>query len=133
MSENPNRRDLRTFGLSLGGACLVWAGFLWWRGAPEAARWLAGIGPALALIGLTVPGVLRPLHAVWMPAAKGLARVLTWLLLTLAYYFVFTPYGMIMRLLGRDPLERRIDRSRPSYWIRREDGPFDPDRTRKQY
>jgi hypothetical protein len=133
MANAPSRKELRTFGLSLGGACLVWAGILWWRGKPDAARWLVMAAPVLAVIGLTVPIALRPLHAVWMPMAKAVARALTWLLLTLVYYLVFTPYGMLMRILGKDPLQRRLDRSASSYWIRRQDGPFDPSRTTKQF
>jgi hypothetical protein len=58
---------------------------------------------------------------------------LTWLLLSLAVYLVFTPYGMVWRALGKDPLHRRFEKERPSYWIARDDGPFDPERTLKQY
>ena len=61
------------------------------------------------------------------------ARVLTWLLLTLAFYLVFTPFGLVMRILGKDPLHRRFQPDAATYWETRDDGPFDPDRLEKQY
>lgn len=128
-----DRKELRTFGISLGVVCLIWAGVFWWRGNHAPIKWLVGASPVLILLGLLAPAVLYPLHRVWMPVAKGIAKVLTWLLLTLVFFLVFTPYGMIMRLLGKDPLERRIEPGRKSYWIRRERVPFDRDRMSKQY
>ena len=48
MSSKPHTpataKDLRTFGLTLGVACLVWAGILYWRGKPGASLWLLVIG-----------------------------------------------------------------------------------------
>ena len=128
-----DRKELRNFGLSLGVVCLLWAGFLWWRGHLGPIRWLVGASPILVLLALTAPIALHPIHRVWMPVARGIARGLTWLLLTLVFYLVFTPYGIVMRALGKDLLRCRIDRDRPSYWISRDDGPFQPERLRKQY
>ncbi len=127
------KKDLRTFGLTLGGAALVWAGILWWRGKPGAALWLAGIAPALALLALTVPAALRPIHFVWMPVARAVAKGLTWLILTLAVYGVITPFGLVMRLLGKDPLERKFEPARTSYWVKREQKAWDPEAMKRQY
>jgi hypothetical protein len=131
--SKPDRKELRQFGLALGGVCLLWAAVFWWRGRGTPIPWLLGAAPILALLGLAWPEALGPLHRVWMPLARGFARVLTWILLTLVFWLVFAPYGLILRALGKDPLERRIDRSRASYWIQRDDGPFDASRLDRQY
>ncbi|MCA9751925.1 MAG: hypothetical protein KC591_07015 [Gemmatimonadetes bacterium] len=133
MKTPPTAKELRNFGLSLGVVCLIWAGVLTWRGHPEPVKWLLGAAPVLATLGLAWPAALGPLHRVWMPVAHGIAQALTWVLLAVVFYVVFTPYGLISRALGKDPLDRKIDRNRPSYWIRREDGPFDPERLKRQY
>ncbi|HMB70021.1 MAG TPA: SxtJ family membrane protein [bacterium] len=133
MGKKVDKKELRNFGLSLGVVCLLWAGILWWKGATAPIPWLLGAAPVLALLALVAPVALWPIHKVWMPVAHAIAKVLTWLMLTLAFYLVFTPYGVIMRLLGRDPLQRRIDRGASTYWTRRENPAFDPDRLRKQY
>jgi hypothetical protein len=129
----PDRKELRTFGVSLGVVCLLWAGILWWRGHAAAVPWLLGAAPCLVLLALAAPTALRPIHRVWMPVARAIARVLTWILLTLAYYLVFTPFGVVMRILGKDPLHRRFEPEAATYWEPRNGGPFDADRLTKQY
>ncbi len=129
----PDRRELRNFGLSLGVVCLLWAAVLAWRDHDAAVPWLIGAAPLLALAAFAFPGALRPVHRVWMPAARGLARGITWLLLTIVFYLVFTPYGVIARATGKDPLHRKVKAGTTSYWTRRDDGPFDPKQTTKQY
>ena len=38
------------------------------------------------------------------------------------YYLAVTPIGLIMRLVGYDPMKRRFDSSAESYWIARKPG-----------
>ena len=53
-----------------------------------------------------------------MGLAEGLAYVNSRVLLTLMYYVGVTPYGLVSRLAGRDPLRRRAPRGE-SYWVER--------------
>jgi hypothetical protein len=133
MSGKPDRKQLRMFGLSLGVVCLLWAGILAWRGKMSPVPWLLGAAPLLMLAAWRAPLLLLPIHRVWMPVAHAIARAMTWLLLTLVFFLAFTPYGLIMRALRKDPLQRKIERGRASYWILRRDGPPDPARLDKQY
>ena len=129
----PDRAQSRVFGISLGVVCLLWAAVLYWRGKADAAAWLAGVSPVLLLVAWLAPGLLRPVRAVWMPVAHRISQALTWWLLTLVFVLVFTPYGMIARILGKDPLERKVDRGQSSYWILRDERRSDPARLDKQY
>ena len=52
-----------------------------------------------------------------MKLAHVLSIVMTSVLLTLTYYLVMTPMGFLMKLLGKDPMERKFDRGKESYWI----------------
>jgi hypothetical protein len=36
--------------------------------------------------------------------------------MALIFYLVVTPLGVIMRLTGRDPMERRFDPKAKTYW-----------------
>ena len=50
--------------------------------------------------------------------------VLTYVLLTILYLVVLTPMGLIRRLLGKENLGLRPDKSRETYWVDVEpDGP----------
>jgi hypothetical protein len=73
---------------------------------------------ALALAGLLAPAVARRFHVFWMKVAAVLGYVNSRVLLTLMYYGVFAPYGLVSRLAGRDPLRRR-GAKRESYWTER--------------
>jgi hypothetical protein len=52
--------------------------------------------------------------------------------MALIFYLVVTPVAVIMRLVGRDPMERTFDRSAKTYWKPRR---TDPSSTRyfRQY
>jgi hypothetical protein len=112
------RADLRKFGLTVGGVFLVIAGISWWRGHEIPPRVLAACGAALVVPGLVAPGVLGPVHRGWMAFAGVLAHVNTRIILTLLFYVVLTPIGMVMRLF-RDPLNRSLDAKSESDWIPR--------------
>ncbi|MDP6529870.1 MAG: SxtJ family membrane protein [Gemmatimonadota bacterium] len=126
-SKNARKRELRNFGLSLGVVCLLWGGLFRWKGHGDAALWFAVAGPVLVLAAVIEPRVLFPLHRVWMPAARGIARAITWILLAGAYYLVITPVGFVRR--------KRSPETPPdgSGWIARDDTPFDPKSMDRQY
>lgn len=115
------RRQLRKFGLTMGFAFLLLGGIAWWRDA-GIAPYLLGIGGAFALLGLVVPRALGPVEFLWMKLALVLSYVMTRVILTLAFYLAIMPMGFLLRLMGKDLLSRRIDRSGTSYWV-----PVEPD------
>ncbi|MBI5630486.1 MAG: hypothetical protein HY921_06340 [Elusimicrobia bacterium] len=113
-------KELRVFGLVLGGLCAV-AFWRWslkgWRIAPG----ILGLGLASALAALARPAALEPVLRRWMKGAKVLARINTALVLGVMYYLVMTPVGLALRLFSGDPLEREWG-SEPSYWKTRTSG-----------
>ena len=89
-----------------------------YRGRVWAVAILGGAGAALILTGLLLPALARRFHVFWMRVAAVLGYVNSRILLSLMYYGVFTAYGLVSRLVGRDPLNRRA-RARESYWTER--------------
>lgn len=92
---------------------------LWnfYRGRMVVVGILGGVAAVLTLIGLLVPVAARGFHRFWMGVAGVLGYINSRILLSLLYYGVFFPYGLVSRLL-RDPLNRRRPRSE-SYWVER--------------
>jgi len=79
------------------------------------------------------PLLLRPVFQVWLKGAHFIGRVNTQIILTLIYYLVFTPYGLVMRLFGRDPLQRKLT-SAGTYWeVLEFEGLKDKTRYEKQF
>jgi hypothetical protein len=51
----------------------------------------------------------------------------------LLFYTTVTPTGLIMRLLGKDPLRLQFDRQATTYWIPRCPPGPSPDTMRRQF
>ncbi|MFL6256473.1 MAG: SxtJ family membrane protein [Pyrinomonadaceae bacterium] len=89
-----------------------------YRGRPTVVLIFGALGAALLVAGLLVPPAARAFHTAWMKFAGLLGHVNSRVLLTLVYYLVVTPYGVVTRLVGRDPLRRR-GAAQGSYWVER--------------
>ena len=113
---DPDRTELRKFGLILGGAFLALGAFAWWRESP-AAPYLLTPGAVIALVGLVLPAALRWLFFAWMALGLVLGTIVTAIILTLVFIVAVTPIGLIMRLVGRDPMHRKLEPDATTYWI----------------
>lgn len=100
------------------GVLLAIAAWNFYRGRMTVVLVAGGIGIALVLTGLLLPAIARRFHILWMSVAVALGWINSRILLSLMFYAVFTPYGIISRLAGRDPLKRR-SANEDSYWIPR--------------
>ncbi|MCA1634321.1 MAG: SxtJ family membrane protein [Acidobacteria bacterium] len=95
------------------------AAWNFYRGRTTVVAVAGGIGVALIVTGLLLPALARRFHVFWMKVAAVLGYVNSRVLLTLMYYGVFALYGLVSRLAGRDPLQRRRGAKRESYWTER--------------
>jgi len=98
----------------------VIAGVAEWRSAESAWFWLwLGLAAAFCVTAYLRPRLLKPLTLVWMQVGEVLHRVISPVVIGLIFFFVITPYALVMRLAGRDALLRKFDPSAASYWIPR--------------
>src|SRR5262249_34198728 len=137
MSPSPasparDARELRRVGLTGGGVVLVLRVGLVsrWRGHSVAPLVLGTAGVLLVLPGLLAPRLLAPVERGWMRFAAVMGHVNTRIILTVLYYLVITPVGIVRRWM-RDPLDRAMRDGRPSVWVRRSPRPPDPARDRE--
>jgi hypothetical protein len=122
MTDQKKRRaktektKMREFGLTVGIAFGVLAALLFWRGKSNYI-YLAVIAVIFILTGLVVPRILKPVNKVWMAFAMALGWVMTRVILTVLFFAVFTPIGLIARFLARKQfLDLKMDDTRESYW-----------------
>jgi hypothetical protein len=108
----------RRSALVVAAVLLLIAGWNIYRGRTTVVLIFGSLGAALILAGLFVPAAARAFHLAWMRFAVALGHVNSRVLLTLVYYLVVTPYGVVTRLAGRDPLRRR-GQAAGSYWVGR--------------
>ena len=43
--------------------------------------------------------------------------VLSYVIMAMLFYVVFAPVGLVLRLVGKDPLDRRFLPDAPTYWV----------------
>jgi hypothetical protein len=112
------RADLRSFGLTVGTAFLVLAGILWWRQRATAAQVVGGIGAVLVVLGVVAPVALRSVERAWMGLALMLSKVTTPVFMSIVYFVVLAPTGLLRRTIGKHPL-RHAEKDE-SFWSDRE-------------
>jgi hypothetical protein len=120
-AEDSRPKELRNFGLTVGVAFGIFGALALWRGKAFYPVLLV-ISAAFLILAAAVPPVLKPVHKVWMSAAGAMGWFMTRVILVLLFFIALTPVAVIARLAGKRFLDQEIDRSRKSYWIRREDG-----------
>jgi fatty acid desaturase len=133
VNTDPTRRQLNQFGFVWLGFLLLFAGMAWWRfGSPEAARWLAVAAVAVPVVGWVWPAFMKAVYVGLSYAAFPIGFVVSHVVMALVYYLVVTPIGLVMRVLGHDPMHRGFDRQAGSYWVERTQA-RDPRRYYRQF
>ncbi len=110
----------RRFGLTVGGAFLVFAAIAWWRGRPMTTNVLVALGGSLSLAGLIIPTYLGPVERAWMKLAHVISKVTTPIVMSVMYFVVLMPVGLLRRAFGGNPMSHEPQGS--SYWKSRPEG-----------
>jgi hypothetical protein len=110
-----SHKALRNFGLLFAGLSGIGAAALFWKGDPH-WPWPFVAGLALFVAGLFRTQMLRGPYWLWMLLAFIMGWFMTRAILIAVYFLIMTPMGIIMRALGRDLLDERLDKHASSYW-----------------
>ena len=111
----------RGFGLTVGGILLLIAAvraFLYGLGWVQYG--LGGIGLVLVVLGLLQPQSLSRLNRAWTRLGLLMFKFVNPVVLGLIYGLTIVPIGLVMRLVGYDPLHRKLDPQADSYWVVRD-------------
>jgi len=111
-------KGLRQFGLMLAGFIAGTFGLLlpWiWGFSLPIWPWIAG--GVFLFWSLAAPASIRPIYIGWMRLAMVIGGIINRLLLGIVFYVVIFPMGSIMRMIGKDPMNRAIDRSNKTYRV----------------
>lgn len=94
--------------------------------------WALMCSLACAVLAFFCPHALRPLNMLWMRLGLLLHHVTTPFLMGLVFFCVLTPIGLVMRIVGKNPLSLKYSNAE-SYWLeRRPPGP-EPESFKQQF
>ena len=113
------QRDLRSFGVTIGIILLLIAGFLFFKEKESFQIFFYLAWPFIG-IGLIIPIILKPIYIVWMVFAVILGWFMTRVILSLLFYVIITPIGVVLRIFGKDFLEIKKQSVQGSYWNQRD-------------
>jgi hypothetical protein len=126
VNTNPDKQELRKFGLIFAGMFILIFGLLlpwiWDKPSPTWPWIVAAVFIAAALV---VPMLLGPVYRIWMKIGHVLGWINTRIILGLVFFFIFAPVALVLRILGKDALKQRLDASATSYRITSEHLPRD--------
>ena len=122
INRNPSKRQMRTF------AALVFPAF-WGLVAllvllraeqPRLALTIALAAAIISIIGLVSPRFMRLVYLGMIYVTYPIGFVVSHILLGLVFYVVISGVGLLLRILGKDPMHRDADPKVETYWIRKE-------------
>lgn len=127
LNLRPDDRTLRQFGF----IALVGFGFLaaiaWYEvlifsfglGAarPIVAGVFAGLAGLAALFSLVYPKANLPIYLGLTIVAFPIGFVLSYVIMGTLFFLIITPVGLIMKILGRDPMHRKFEPEATTYWV----------------
>lgn len=82
--------------------------------------WSLIISISFLLLGLINSRILTPFNHLWFRFGIFLARFVSPLIMGLIFFIVVTPIGLLMRILGKDLLNLKLNKSH-SYWIEKKE------------
>jgi hypothetical protein len=92
----------------------------WWHRS-GVYPYFFGVSLLVGATTLLKPSLLTPFNRAWLKLGEILHRVVNPVVLGIMFFGVITPWGVIMRFLGkRDAMRRKYDANASSYWIARD-------------
>ena len=118
-SNQPSSKELREFGLVTGAITLLLfvllLPLLFNHGLPI---WPWIVAAVLCVWALLLPASLLPLYRGWIAIGHLLGWINTRIILGILFYFLFLPVGVVLKLLGKDPMARKIDKTLKTYRVK---------------
>jgi len=128
-----SEKQLRQFGLMMAGVCSFFGAIFFYKTWTIAASVLGVLILFFGSMGLASPLSLIPIHKKWMRFAEVIGDFNAKVILSLTYFLVFTVIRMVSCVFREDPLRRKMEPEKDSYWIDCAPRDVDPKRYEKQF
>lgn len=132
--DKKEQKNLKVFGYGLAIIVAFFAMRLGMKHGFTNGKFIAiTFASVLALVTAIHLPTIRPLYKVWMKGARFIGEIVNFVLLSVIFYIFFGIAGIILRILRKDLLDERIDKSAKTYWKTSRSGSFDRQSYTKQF
>lgn len=119
---NPSRKKLRDFGIIALVASIILSLFFYFF-KHIAVHWILVIiciGLFIFISSLISAKLTRLIYLGLTFLTYPIGLVVSFLVMTIFYFLIVTPVGLVFKLAGKDPLHRKFDYEAKSYWLKRQ-------------
>jgi hypothetical protein len=106
-------------GLTVGVVLILVSLLLWYLGKTSFI-YFSIIGGLFVILAIIAIPVLRPFHKLWMMLALAMGFVMSRVILTILYYLVLTPIGLLAKIVGKKFMPLGFDKNEKTYWEKRD-------------
>ena len=82
--------------------------------------WSVIIALVFLILGLMDSKFLTPLNKLWFKFGKMLGDIVAPIVMGVVFFVVVTPIGLVMKIMGKDLLNKKYDEKKISYWKKRD-------------
>ena len=130
---DPSKKQLKQFGLLMAGMFCLFATIFVYKSWYVAMGVLGVLIIFFSVMALVLPIGLLPFYKQWMRFAEVIGNFNVKVLLSITYFLVFTPIRIVASVFRDDPLRRKFEPEKDSYWIDCEPRDSDPKSYEKQF
>ena len=81
--------------------------------------WLISVSFFFLLFSFIKPNIFYLPNKVWFKIGIILGYIITPIILFIIFYFIITPYGIVVKIFNKNLLNKKIDKNKKTYWITR--------------
>jgi energy-coupling factor transporter transmembrane protein EcfT len=70
--------------------------------------WLTLCTMAVLILTMTYPAALKPLGRIWFGFSHILGTIVSKIILSLVFFLIVTPIGLVRRISGADPMRNKL-------------------------
>lgn len=123
-------KGLKKFGFSLGLGLNI-LGFIMFCRHRGHFVWFSGAGALVLITAILCPNALALLKKILDFVILSISQAISIISLIITFYLIFAPIAILLRLFGKDLLNKKIDKRVPSYWIKRKENIFSKESYRR--
>lgn len=81
------------------------------------------IAVLFVLIALIQPELLSSFYKLWLKVGEYIGGIFSKVIMFILFFCLFTPISLVLNLLGKDLINKKLNKQALSYWINRETQP----------